>query len=577
MSDSAPVTPPPKERSPRRATSIVVYLFALALVTLVPSFLFSGMLLKRNNEAQQDVVHSLTRATTRAISDAVDREVDGLITTMKVLSTSTSLENGDLETFHNRTQDALADSGSFLLLLDHSFHQILNTRLPYGAPLPMTGDVETPQKALESGQITVSDMFMGAVAQQLVFDVLMPHIASDGEQQVLMLGQNAKNLTDALTSTRLPEGWNAALLDSKHTLAASTDPSLKLGAPFFLPLSGARQAGSEWLRRTADGTQYEMVVQRSSLTGWQVVAWAPSDVVARPLLESMIWLVAGWVVMAIAVVLGMSWVSGQIARSVRGLMRDARRLGRGDIVLARNYPVQELAEVSAEIATAAEMRRSSETEIRFLMRELAHRAKNQLSVINAMAKQTARTAVSLDVFLSDFQKRIMGLARSTDLLLDYGSNGVKLAELISAHLEPFRPRNADRLDLSGPELRVQAEAAQSLGMALHELATNAAKYGAFSADQGRLDISWHWQGDVLKLVWRESGVVLSDLPERRGFGSTVIEKMVVSTLGAQVEKIMHEDGIEWRFELPSSRLLVQQGAESGGADGEEAGASEAAS
>lgn len=555
-SKQVPTSVAPKSR---RANSIVVFLVFLALVTLIPSFLFSGLLLKRTDEAQLEIVRSLTRATTHSISEAVDREVDGLITTLKVLSTSTSLENGNLETFHNRTQEALEDSGSFLLLLDASGQQLVNTRLPYGSALPKSGDLTTPQQVLQSGETTVSDLFMGAVARQLVFDVLMPHVTNDGERQVLMLGQNAANLTQALTSTKLPQGWNAALVDSKHTLAASTDPNLVPGQQFFLKLPPGSQFAPDWLRQRARDTQYELVVQRSPLTGWQVVAWAPSDVVAQPLLESMIWLVGGWLVMTAGVVLSLFWVSGQITRSVKGLMRDARRLGRGDIVLARPYPVQELAEVSAEIASAAETRRSAETEIRFLMRELAHRAKNQLSVINAMAKQTARTAVSLDVFLNDFQKRIMGLAKSTDLLLDHGSSGVTLSDLVAAHLEPFQPRNPDRLSLSGPHLRVQAEAAQSLGMALHELATNAAKYGAFSADQGRLDVSWRWQGDMLKLVWRESGVEMARGPERRGFGSTVIEKMIVSTLGAGVEKSLHGDGIEWRFSFPSANLLVQPG------------------
>src|SRR5690606_18408500 len=104
----------------------------------------------------------------------------------------------------------------------------------------------------------------------------------------------------------------------------------------------------------------------------------------------------------------------------------------GDPVEAVRYPIAEVATVSAAIAEASVDRKAAESEIRLLMREVAHRAKNQLTVVSSMAKQTARSARSLPTFLDSFQKRLYGLARSTDLLIAGGSAGVELRELLVA-------------------------------------------------------------------------------------------------------------------------------------------------
>src|SRR5690606_37881521 len=116
---------------PSRPTGrpIALYLFVLAIVALVPAFLFSAILLQRNNEAQQRVVSSLTTATTQAIASAVDRQVDGLRTTLRVLSTAPSLQAGDLVSFHERAARALVGTPAYIIVLDEQFRQVVNTRV----------------------------------------------------------------------------------------------------------------------------------------------------------------------------------------------------------------------------------------------------------------------------------------------------------------------------------------------------------------------------------------------------------------------------------------------------------------
>src|SRR5690606_8768501 len=112
--------------------------------------------------------------------------------------------------------------------------------------------------------------------------------------------------------------------------------------------------------------------------------------------------------------------------------------------------------------------------------------------------------------------------------------------------------DGERVVLSGPPVRLNTQAAQILGMAGHELATNAVKYGAFGSDHGSLAVEWSRDDTVLALRWREIAGQLPRQDSRRGFGTTVLENMVGRSLGAEVHRDVHADGIEWRFRIPLS-------------------------
>jgi two-component sensor histidine kinase len=171
-----------------------------------------------------------------------------------------------------------------------------------------------------------------------------------------------------------------------------------------------------------------------------------------------------------------------------------------------------------------------------------------------MAKQTARGAADVESYVEAFERRIHGLSRSTDLLLTHGRAGVLLNELIDSHIAPFGPPDTARVSLSGPTVRLNAQAAQILGMAAHELSTNAVKYGAFASDVGTLAVRWSIVDDRLDLVWRETVPGGPAPSERIGFGTTVLQNMVARSLGAQVERRCHADGIEWHFVIPLAAI-----------------------
>ncbi len=547
-----PVVSP--HRRVRMARPIAVYLFILALVALVPAFIFSAVLLQRNNEAQERVVETLITGNSRAIVQAVDREINANITTLRVLATTPPLSPADYPAFHARVSQALADTGSFVYLVHPDMTSDLSTRAPLFEQATVTiADRDSARQAFESREVVVSDAVFGSVSQQWVVNILQPIYPSGHEPLILGFSRTAGQLSLALLASRMPDGWNVALVDRKGVIIAASGGG-STGDAFDLIPVDQMASTTGWRTIAHDGKDYLIVTQQSLLSGWSLVAWAGRDVVAKPLADAFWSLLAGGVLLAAVVVLVVYGVSLQIGRSVHGLEADAKRLGAGQPVEARSFPIAEIETVSEALGDASRRRQAAETEVRFLMRELAHRSKNQMTVIAAMAKQTARGADSVPEFVSSFEKRIFGLARSTDLLLAHGVAGVDLRELMVGQIDPFCPVDGERVLVDGPSLRLNAQAAQILGMAAHELATNAVKYGAFAREGGHLSVTWKRQGDAVAFVWHETGGAPGAASPRRGFGTTVLENMVGRSLNGEVRREVHEHGLTWRFTIPLSSL-----------------------
>ena len=574
MRDASAAAEPGQTPAARRSRPIAVYLFVLAIVALVPAFVFSAILLARNNEAQQRVVETLITGTSQSILQAVEREILGNITTLRVLVTAPALLVGDYRSFHARVKNALAGTDTVAYLLDSDLMAIMSTRAEYGGePRPST-DQQSGRRALESGEVVVSNVVIGAVSQRWTVNVLLPFDTPDRGRMILGLSRPAEELSTALLSNKLPEGWNVTLLDQTGAVIAASSGAAATGEHLALRDLTPVTTSAGWIPISAGNDQYLAAIRQSNLTGWSIFAWAPRDVITQPLSTAFWSLIVGGVLLAAVVVLIIYWVSLQIGRSVHGLEDDAMLLGSGAAVPLRHYPISEIATVSASLADASKSRKTAETEVRLLMRELAHRSKNQLAVIAAMAKQSAKGAGSVDEFVESFERRIHSLSRSTDLLLAHGVAGVELRDVLTRQIDPLCPLDSGRVSIKGPALRISTQSAQILGMAAHEMATNAVKYGAFDVDAGRLAVTWRRTEGTLELTWRESDAQLDKGSQRRGFGTTVLESMVGRSLNAEVTRHQHDDGIEWIFAIPMESLDVNTDA--GVAGGADSGTSRAA-
>jgi PAS domain S-box-containing protein len=206
-------------------------------------------------------------------------------------------------------------------------------------------------------------------------------------------------------------------------------------------------------------------------------------------------------------------------------------------------------------------RKQAEEHVRLLLAELNHRANNLLTVIQAIARQTANTA-DPKIFAERLAQRIAGLAASNDLLVSGKWQGVEIGKLIDSQLSHFVDLGA-RVVFEGPPVRLTPGAAQALGMALHELATNAVKHGALANEAGRIHIRWSIaEGSAepeFRMDWSEHDGPPVATPRRTGFGRTVMERMVAGTLDGTAALQFAATGIVWTFACPARKALEDAG------------------
>lgn len=210
--------------------------------------------------------------------------------------------------------------------------------------------------------------------------------------------------------------------------------------------------------------------------------------------------------------------------------------------------------VVASVADVSE-RLQREEQIRMLLREVNHRSKNMLGVVQSIARHTA--AVDGVDFAQRFSERVRALGASQDLLINSDWRGAEMAQLVRSQLGHYKDLIGTRIQAHGPNIRVGAAAAQTIGMALHELATNAGKYGALSNSGGTIGIDWEVAAGRLVVAWTERGGPPVTPPVRRGFGMTVIEPLAKMGLSGDVHLAFAPEGLQWRLDCPLERALDQ--------------------
>jgi PAS domain S-box-containing protein len=208
--------------------------------------------------------------------------------------------------------------------------------------------------------------------------------------------------------------------------------------------------------------------------------------------------------------------------------------------------------VVGTVADITEYKKREERE-HLLMREVSHRAKNMLSVVDAIARQTATR--DPEHFVDRFSERIQALSANQDLLIKNAWNGVEIEDLVCAQIAPLVDLLGSRIAPCGRKLRLNAASAQAIGLALHELATNAGKYGALSNDTGRLDIGWWTDGETFKMSWTERNGPLVSAPQRRGFGFIVMKEMAERSVEGKVDLEYAPSGVTWSLTCPAGNVL----------------------
>ncbi len=218
------------------------------------------------------------------------------------------------------------------------------------------------------------------------------------------------------------------------------------------------------------------------------------------------------------------------------------------------------------IGTALDVteRKRAERTKALLIAELQHRVRNTLAVIRAIARRTAETSANMEEYVAHFDGRLNAFARTQTIVTSNPAGGVDLAQLVTEELLAYRAREGEQLYIAGPSVRLQSKAAETFGLAVHELATNAVKHGALSSPSGQIAVTWCIRdGHIgapphLLFEWIESGSPrqFPRQPRRRGFGTELLERTLNYEIGAKTSLMFKPDGLHCNIEFPMTKRIA---------------------
>ena len=784
----------------RQGRPLADMLAMLVLSILIPVALLTGTLIWRIGRLDRENANQQALQLARSVSNEIDREIEGSIETLLALSTSPALRRGELEAFYRQAGATMEFRKLNVFLKSVDGRQLINTRVPWGAPLPAFPPTEHDLEIINTAKPAVSDLVIGAVTKRWALGLGVPVMDGGKVRYILSMSIEPEHFRRIVADTPRAPGWIVAVTDRKGVLIVRSEEHNDFVGRDMHAEVGRSSAGNEGVHRTPSTTGQEVLrgYKWSGQSGWLTAAFIPAAVVDAPLRNFWIlFTLAGLGLGALFLPLSY-WLSRQITAPIRAAAAAAARLGRAEPIdvlpsrlqeantlssaltiaarelkqrtralvenearfrsvfeqsavgfkqvahngrllgindrlckmlgytreecLAENFRIQThpddvaadtdlvaklrsgdvpsyelekrlitksgepiwvrvnasmvrdefghplyhlslvmdvtqrrkarqaaarlasivqaspdamlstcllgnietwnpgaealfgytseeavgkplslltpdenladcrarffeavsgetihfetvrrhkdgtLIDVSVSkvpISTSGQIksisvsledireRKKRENHILLLNRELAHRVKNTLAVIQSIANQTMRSTPDPEKFRVAFQGRLQALAAANDLLMQTNWEGAEAKDFIEKQLAALMPRTSVQLHKEGPTVIIPAELSIPLGLALHELGTNAIKYGAWSVPGGQVRLHWALAdredaGRSLTITWTERGGPVVRAPERSGFGTTLIDRGVPR---ATVERRFLPDGLVCVIEL----------------------------
>ncbi|MEM1272261.1 MAG: HWE histidine kinase domain-containing protein [Pseudomonadota bacterium] len=218
-----------------------------------------------------------------------------------------------------------------------------------------------------------------------------------------------------------------------------------------------------------------------------------------------------------------------------------------DVLIAKT-----LRQAFAQALQVQEELRDNRKRLGLMVRELNHRVRNILALVQSLSHYSRLDARSVEAYANSLEQRILALAGAHNLLTETGQTAIELRGLVAAELEPFS--GMDRLHFGGPDLMLQGDAASIVALLLHELASNAAKYGAFSVDTGTISVTWQAERGGVELIWQEKGGPEVHPPAHAGFGMAIIREAIPHEFNGLAQTTFDPDGFKGAFWIPGSAL-----------------------
>ncbi|MGG5889429.1 sensor histidine kinase [Falsiroseomonas sp. HC035] len=472
----------------------------------------------------------------RTLAAAVDHEFLQSLAMLRTLAGSESLARGEMDRFDLELQAA-----------ERSFHGTpIGLIGPDGAPLsimirmPGRGPMDAPDSigtgpTRAQAQPTISNLIysssLGGAAISITLPIIPPGATSPSSLLATTLPRG--RLAALVVQNRLTDGLTGVVFDREMRFVARTGDDGNLVGQLAPPdlREAALRVGEGAMSSAARNIHGQPVVvayARAALSGYVAAASVPAEAFAAPF-HAALWQVVpiGATVTAIGLIAALL-LGRRLGRTIGVLSA----LGRGEAAADPGF--REVEEVAATLRREARQRQVAEEHQAVLVAELNHRVKNMLASVQSVADQTLRSAgADPHRFAGDFRGRLRSLARAHDLLTQVGWVEAELDEVLRAALAPWQNDDQQVRLEGGGRFIVSPRQAQALVLALHELATNAAKYGALSVQGGfvRLRRQAVAQGRV-EILWQEvDGPRIAAPPQRRGFGTRLLERGLPTDLG----------------------------------------------
>jgi two-component sensor histidine kinase len=537
----------------------------LALAVALPFVLLTAGIVWQLANNERETRREAILFSTRTLMNSVDTILSKQIAIGQMLATSPALESDDMAAFRQEAERAARGlGGGWIVLSDESGQQLVNLKLPADAPLPIRQGVELGRSTIKSGHVQVSDVFPGAVLKSAIVTVEVPVLRQSKPPLCISMVMQPSIFLSLFEQWNLPDGWLAGLIDSKgNFIARSRDQQRYVGKPGSDDFrAAARRSPAGWNETLSlEGNLVATAHITSPLTGWVMGLAAEKSVFEAPIHQTILIAgLAGSATLLLSLLLAM-WSARRIARPIEQIEQGTHALMLRRAITFSNTGLPEADRTLDALASTARVfeqhdreRDEREAHVRLIMRELSHRSKNLLAIVLAIARQTSRHTTSFADFESRFNSRIQALADAHDLLVEQQWSGAFIDDLVRGQLTAF---GTERVVTHGARVMLKTEAVQNVALALHELATNASKYGALSVQSGKVDIDWVQEPTGnLRLTWRESGGPPVKAPEKKGFGCFVLERVTVSALG-EGSLEFNADGLLWTCIIKPEHLVTE--------------------
>lgn len=544
-------------------------LLALVAVALVPALLALFYFIAAFHREREREVHDQAASTSQIVTLEVDRILTGVRSVLETLAFA-PLPEGDCRTFLAAVNARLPQVTGFAVADSDGTVSCAVGSLGGQASLAGTPAFEG---AIRSSGLSVGLYQPPTDGQPAALPVAIA-FPYGGRVRLLEAALDLGWLGDRLRERNTVSGSAVVIADRAGTLIArEPDPQIFVGTTLSeasQPLLHADRPGTTELV-SPDGTRRIVGYQPPAANDYGLyvgVGYSTEEAFApvfastkRSLLMVTIGAAAGFV---------LAWVVGnRLFRSpIQRILDTIARRRAGDEA-ARTGITGDASELSAlaasideyldSLAAASAARHAADDRRMLLLREMNHRIKNILAAVQAIANQTFRDRATPDS-LRAFGSRLAAMAAAHDLLVSENWESADLHETIAATLRPFGTDQRSRFSIDGPPVQITARAALSLAMALHELCTNAAKYGALVGTGGHVEIRWKLEpgeaGPRFVLTWTEHGGPPVTAPTRRGFGTRMIEAALASDLAGTAELDYRDEGLVFRLDADATVVLA---------------------